>query len=84
MPTANSAHISNSRKISAITVIILEVLFLILFKAKLIKTPKPNNKIPAIMKSASYQLTSLVNCMAISGISNKIGMKASMVVNLLF
>jgi len=46
--------------------------------------PVPNNKTPAIMKSAMFQLTSRVNCIAISGINSRVATDTKITINLLF
>ena len=46
--------------------------------------PTLNNSIPIIIKSMPVQITSSVNCIAISGISNRTGTAAKMIFSLLF
>ncbi|MNR09982.1 hypothetical protein D3C85_1262080 [compost metagenome] len=67
IPTANSAHMRNkaSRMMSKITVLNVPV-FKFLITSSMAR-PVLNKRVPATMKSVKSHFTSLVNCMAISG-----------------
>lgn len=71
MPTASSAQIKNNDR-NIITAIIMRCLIFIVFlKQNSITNAVASNNIPATTKSKKLQFTSLVNCIAINGISNK-------------
>ncbi len=71
MPTASSAQIKNNERNIIIAIIMRCLVFVIFLKENSITNAVVSNKIPATTKSKKLQFTSLVNCIAINGISNK-------------
>lgn len=84
IPTASSAQ--TSKKASKITP---QIRTLCLTRCTFLITssqskPVPNNRTPMIIKSLASQFTSVVNCIAMNGMSNRIAATVRMMISLLF
>ena len=84
IPTASSIQIR--KKVNKIIpkIIILFLMLFTFFITKSIKNAAPNKSDPIIKKSLIFHLTSLVNCIAINGTSNRINTDDKIILNLLY
>lgn len=83
-PTASSTQIRKNTNRTAPQIIILFVTLFTFLMMSSHNSPVPNNKPPIMIKSETLQFTSLVNCMARSGINNNVEADAKMIISLLF
>lgn len=84
IPTASSVQTKRNIIKRAAQIMNLCILFLTFLITNSSDSAIPSNKAPAITKSDSFQFTSAVNCIAISGISNRITTDRTITISLLF
>ncbi len=84
IPTASSAQIRNNTNNIAPQMIILFFMVFTFLRTSSQANAVVNNRNPITVKSKISQSTSLVNCMAMSGISNSTSTEASRMNNLVF
>lgn len=83
IPTAISAHNSRNTPRIATQRITLPLVLVTFLRTISIPAPTAKSMSPMIKKSAGDQFTSDVNCIAISGTSNRVAITPRMIVNLL-
>ena len=84
IPTASSAQTRNKAKRTIPQISILFVKLFTRLNTSSHINPVTSNKIPIIIKSAIFQFTSFVNCIATNGMSRRINTDDRIEINLLF